>query len=308
MINFNTIKIDAEQQLVIDDYRNRWQNIACLTERIDREKARLAIKAAYEFIDLAEPNILFFSSPYEALDYIYNEVNNSWGKLVNTSLSNPVAGKLTGQLLSNIKKQITEEIANRLQGDLDGGLADNIASETAIKIEGNRLFSIIWANAGELARISSQNTDANDMSKFIFNLFFEAGFVFNNYISFPIWQAQRYITSFFSDNSQNKSNINQMFSGVFTSKFKNKNKSGYQLPIVEVSSNVANVIIPSVMADYGYYIDYFYEVLNCDRDEIKWNIFYDLITNCGWIFPYEKTVIVCQRTTSIDFDINNDLS
>ncbi len=56
----------------------------------------------------------------------------------------------------------------------------------------------------------------------------------------------------------------------------------------------------TTMADYAYYIDYCHEVLKCDRDSTKWDIFYDLITNCGWIFPYEKTVLLCDRTTSIN--------
>lgn len=60
-------------------------------------------------------------------------------------------------------------------------------------------------------------------------------------------------------------------------------------------SIVVNVIVPSVMADFAYYIDYCHQVLNCDRDEKKWDIFYDLITNCGWIFPYENTALICDR-------------
>ena len=46
------------------------------------------------------------------------------------------------------------------------------------------------------------------------------------------------------------------------------------------------------MADFAYYIDYCHEVLNGDCDSVKWNIFNDLITSCGWIFPYQKTVLI----------------
>ena len=49
------------------------------------------------------------------------------------------------------------------------------------------------------------------------------------------------------------------------------------------------------MADYGYYIDYCHEVLDCELDPAKWEIFYNLITNCGWIFPYEKVAIVWDK-------------
>ena len=308
MLTINYPQLTEEQIDLIPVYRRKWQKIACSTERIDRERARLAIKKAYEFIDLAEPNIIFFSSPYEALDYIYSEVKKSWGKLVNTPLTNPIGRQLAEKLLGNIKNQIKGEILEQLQGKLDKELADKIASETAIKLQEKRLFSIIWANAGELGRINNQNHDRNDISKFIFNLFFEAGFIFNNYISFPLWQTQKQLNSLFSDKSQTDSKMNQMYNVLFTGNFDKKDRAKYQLPNVEVSSTVINVIVPSVMADFAYYIDYFYSVLNCDRDETKWNIFYNLITNCGWIFSYKKTAIVCQNPIRINLDHDNNLN
>lgn len=101
-----------------------------------------------------------------------------------------------------------------------------------------------------MAIASNNNADADELGKAIFKLFLEAGFVFNNYISYPL---------------------------------------------IDFTSRFVNVIVPSVMADYAYYIDYFSEVLNCNRDQTKWDIFYTLIVNCGWIYPYEKTVLVCDR-------------
>ncbi|MGK7897614.1 MAG: hypothetical protein AB4372_29370 [Xenococcus sp. (in: cyanobacteria)] len=302
MLTINYPRLTREQIELIPVYRHKWQQIACSTEIIDREQARLAINKAYEFIDLAEPNIIFFSNPYEALDYIHSEVKNSWGKLGNTSLSNPIGGKLNGKLLGGLKNQIKGEILKQLQGKLDKGAADNIASEIGMKIQENNLFSIIWAHVGELARISSQNSDVNYIQKFIFNIFFEAGFIFNSYISFPLWQTQRQISNLFSNQVQAENNMNQMFSVLLTGNFQNKNKAQYQLPSVEVSGYVMNVIVPSVMADFAYYIDYFNSVLNCYLDKNKWNIFYNLITYCGWIFPYEKTAIVCQRPIRINLD------
>ena len=90
-------------------------------------------------------------------------------------------------------------------------------------------------------------------------------------------------------------------------KFYNQESSRYQLPTIEASSTFSNVWIPSVMADYCYYIDYYRSVLNCECDETKWNIFCNLITNCGWMFIYEKTVIVCQRPIKINLDYDNNL-
>ena len=295
MLSFNIFQLTPEQQEFIPIYRNKWQQIACSTEKIDKDRAQQAIKKAYEFIELTEPNVLFVATPHDALDYIHSEVSNSWGKLANTSLGSPVAGDLMDKLLGNIRSQVKREILEQLQGNLDGGIADKIASKTTSKFPENELFSIIWANFAVLANTSANNSDADDLTKTFFKLFFEAGFIFNNYISFPLWQAQRQVTEFFLGKPQTDSNINQMFSILFASNFNNKDQAKYQLPFIEASSRFVNVLVPSVMTDFAYYIDYCHQVLDCDRDSVKWNIFNDLITSCGWIFPYEKITIICDR-------------
>lgn len=48
MLDVNIFQFTSEQQVLIPTYRSKWQKIACSTERIDREKAKLAINKAYE--------------------------------------------------------------------------------------------------------------------------------------------------------------------------------------------------------------------------------------------------------------------
>ena len=292
MLTFNIFNLTLEQQELIPVYRHKWQEIALSTVSIDREQAKLAIRRTYEFIELPEPNIIFFATPDKALKYIHNEIINNWGKLTNTSLGSPVAYQIT-EILGNIRSQVKAEILEQLGGNLDNGLADRLASQTAKKLEENQLFSLIWANFADMAIASNKNADADELGKAIFKLFLEAGFVFNNYISYPLWQAQRQIDLFLFNKPPAENNMNQMFGMLFSGRFQQPDK--YQLPIVDVTSRFVNVIVPSTLVDYAYYIDYFAEVLNCDRDKIKWDIFYNLIVNCGWIFPYEKTVLVCDR-------------
>ncbi|MBE9043160.1 hypothetical protein IQ255_01840 [Pleurocapsales cyanobacterium LEGE 10410] len=299
MLTFNIFQLTPEQQASISIYRHKWQQIARSTAPIDREQAKLAIKRAYELIELSEPKIIFFTTPDAALKYIHNEIINNWGKLADTALGSPVAYRIT-EILGNIRSQVKAEILEQLGGNLDDGLADRIASQAADRLEENQLFSIIWANFGDMAIASAKDSDTDELSKAIFKLFFEAGFVFNNYISYPLWQAQRQINSFLFNKPPADNNMNQMFSMLFAGNFQQGDK--YQLPIIDVTSRSANVIVPSVIADYAYYIDYFAEVLNCDRDRIKWDIFYHLIVNCGWIFPYKKTVLVCDRNFVQDTD------
>ncbi|MEL6460851.1 MAG: hypothetical protein AAFQ91_21760 [Cyanobacteria bacterium J06621_15] len=89
--------------------------------------------------------------------------------------------------------------------------------------------------------------------------------------------------------------LNQGYGIVFTGRFALNTQDKYQFPACQISSVTTNVMIPSVITDYAYYINYLNEVFNCPLDLEKWKVFYDLITTCGWIFPYQKTALVCDR-------------
>lgn len=66
-------QLTPEQKALIPVYQEKWRQIAFSIERIDRDKATEAIKAAYHLIDEDEPEIIFFDSPYEAAKHADSE-------------------------------------------------------------------------------------------------------------------------------------------------------------------------------------------------------------------------------------------
>ena len=288
MLTFNTFNFTAEQIAQIDRYRSKWEQIAVLKEPIDRERVKLAINKAYKLIDLSQPNTLFFATPYEALNYLNREITANWGKLNESFFGKPVAGDLIDRLIGNIRKEIKKELLERLRGNLDNGLADSVALETTARLQTNQIFTIIMANFRAMAIASNKESDADAFSKLLFELFLEAGFVVNNFIFPALWQ----IENLFHNRVNNTDNTLATF---LTGRFNRPNSTRYELPFIDANSRFINAIIPSVMTDFAYYIDYCHEVLNCDRDAQKWDVFYDLITGCGWLFPYENIVLICDR-------------
>lgn len=55
-------------------------------------------------------------------------------------------------------------------------------------------------------------------------------------------------------------------------------------------------------ADLGEICDFCFSVLRCEYDRIKWQALQSLTTQCGWIFPYEKVCLVCDRPRILSFD------
>ncbi len=52
----------------------------------------------------------------------------------------------------------------------------------------------------------------------------------------------------------------------------------------------------------GALSDFYISVLNGDRDPVKWRAFQLLVANCGWIYPFQNTCIVCDRPRILSFD------
>lgn len=154
MLSINQPQLTHEQIASIPEYHRKWEEIAINNNPIDREEAKIAIHNAYNFLNLPQPNIVFFSNPIEAIQYIDREIDNSWGKLEQSSLGNPIASKLIQELIGNLNSQIKGEIFEHLQGNLDDGLADDIAREITEYFGWNKIFTLVWTNGQSILRFN----------------------------------------------------------------------------------------------------------------------------------------------------------
>lgn len=65
-----------------------------------------------------------------------------------------------------------------------------------------------------------------------------------------------------------------------------------------------SLIDPMQWASQWNWIDYCISVLGCSCDQTRWQAFQTLTQECGWVLPYEKVCLVCDRPTYISFDGN----
>lgn len=111
-------ELTPEQEALIPVYREKWRKIALSTERIDREKAADAIKAAYALCCVDEPEIVFYDSPYAAAKtIIYHHLGNPLSKQLKPQLLQPVR-QVRNQLDLQIYQQLDEQLFNQLYRQL----------------------------------------------------------------------------------------------------------------------------------------------------------------------------------------------
>ncbi len=66
-------------------------------------------------------------------------------------------------------------------------------------------------------------------------------------------------------------------------------------------------IAPERWACRGSLYDYYFSVLNCKYEQKKWQLFQSIVKHCGWIYPFERIALVCDRPINLFFDSGQQL-
>ncbi|MBD0345104.1 MAG: hypothetical protein ICV63_09850 [Coleofasciculus sp. Co-bin14] len=127
--------LTPKQTVLIPVNKEKWKALAFSTEPIDRKKAAEAVKAAYAVIGLSEPRILFFDSPYAALQT--NIINQPFTHLkpkLETELLRQseqlhrdiMMGTLRFKLSGELERELSRPLTIQLYDQLDSELRDYI--------------------------------------------------------------------------------------------------------------------------------------------------------------------------------------
>ncbi len=90
-----------------------------------------------------------------------------------------------------------------------------------------------------------------------------------------------------------------------------RNELGSQLGSYLVNQLVNQLcngeIQPELWTCDGSWIDFCIAELHCTYYQRQWKVFQSLVEDCGWIFPYQSTCLVCDRPIKLTFDSENCL-
>ncbi|MBD1937735.1 DUF6745 domain-containing protein [Microcoleus sp. FACHB-68] len=158
-------KLTPAQEALIPLYQEKWREISLATQPIDRKKASETVKEAYALIGLPEPEILFYDSPYEALNILKKKHHqfcpNRWSSLSN-QLKSQLLSQLESELLSQVDNQLLTQLENQLRQTLKEQLWENFYPQLKRYLEpdiGNSFLNLAfsesvksetWAASGSL--------------------------------------------------------------------------------------------------------------------------------------------------------------
>jgi hypothetical protein len=280
--------LTPKQEALIPVIRDKWRAIAFPTEPVDRQKAYEAVKAAYKLIGFQEPEIVFFDSPYGALktvlEHLVQQLDNQLvsrlesqlSKGLDNELESELARQLVSQLTIPLKKQLEKQLGSQLGSQLDSQLKSLLDSKWVNHHDSQLKNRLENQRLSQLVR--QQESQLNS-------------------------QLVRRLVNQLNSRIENRQ-VNKLLSrlGNLLERQRSSQLVSRLGNLVGRPLFYSNCIQSELWASYGGWLDFCISVLNGAHDPIKWEVFQSLVSNCGWILPFEKTCLVCARPIQLAFD------
>lgn len=296
MLPTEIAKLTPEQEASIPLYREKWRTIAFSTQPIDRNKASMAVKAAYAAIGLSEPEIIFLSSPHaigEVLDLENSkQLAQQWGAPVLSWLPNQLSDRLREQLKPQLLVELQSQLANQQFSRL------MLVWQDALTIQQKQILAELWLEwQDEFLMQFYQQQQTYWRQQLIKQ---PGGELFAQIGDFVWTQVGEPFSKQLETNLW-KPLVNQP---TFQQWFQQWQQPGL---LILSSVGFVSAMVQNWQALPIEIIDFCISVLNCSYDPKQWSALQSLVTECGWVFPLSKTCIVCDRPRQLRFDSQDRL-
>lgn len=152
-------RLTPEQRALIPIYRDKWKSIALSTERIDREEAADAVKAAYVVICKQKPEIIFCDSPYSGLLVV---IDKQLKQRLNTEFYNQILHPFYDELRQQLTYQLDGYVSSKIAvldylylSNAQHKLESRLRSQLKSQLQQSSNLRNPWFQAQALASASS---------------------------------------------------------------------------------------------------------------------------------------------------------
>ena len=296
-------KLNSEQEKLIAVYREKWNKIIYSTETIDRQKAIAAIKAFYHAFGKKEPEIRFFYSPIEVKNELLGQPAQKLVKQLGSPvLTIPLSAQLSNQLQEKIDGSLWLQLTQQMQPMFNPFIIPlQMFSEEVSEPETQQLGQLwlelsehqwehLWEQQQEWLHAQVRQIPGGDM-------FVQFGNSLWQNFAEPLWKK---IGEPIVEEISQQPPIQEL----------QETLRSLSLPWLQMGNGLG---LMYTLFDFGIEaslvsaIDFGVSVLGCECDRVKWLALQLAIENCGLIFPFEKTCLVCDRPQILSLDEENRL-
>lgn len=110
-------ELSGEEEALIASYREKWKAIGTLTQPIDRDKVVASIREAYLASNYPEPEILFSSSPFAAIQEILTikNLDNYLGRDIHSKFLKRVVDRLRHLIERQFESSFFRKLINQIE-------------------------------------------------------------------------------------------------------------------------------------------------------------------------------------------------
>ncbi|MGK7874187.1 MAG: DUF6745 domain-containing protein [Xenococcaceae cyanobacterium] len=302
-------KLTPEQEALIPLYREKWKAIALSTEPLDRQKAKAAVRAVYAVMGKKEPEIRFFSSPNAGkVELLAQPPRQLAQQLGAPLLTMPFSFELSGELEKQLEEPLWQQLGIQLK--LNEQLQP-VLQPMALLIQqlGGQMSEQEWQRLGQLQEQlhsqllrylwkQHQEQLRSQLRKQLGGeLLVQVGDSLWHQVGEPLW---KHVAEPVLDRILHQPPIQEWEQELRQQLF-----PWFQM--VDGIGLMYGLLRSDLETSSASLIDFCISVLNCDLDKKKWSALQSLIKDCGWVFPFEKTCLACDRPTKLSFDNENRL-
>ncbi len=278
------------QEALIPLTLEKWMRIFLSTQPLEREKARAAAIAAYKAMGKKEPAIRFFSSPIAARRAIFEQQPP---RQTVQQLGLLLVMPFSSQLQKQLQPQLEPELWQQLQGQMSQqALQRMLQMQSLLMWQSQEAFSqqqleVLGLFREELLRQLWEQQQQQLREQLLQapggHLFVQMGESLWQTLGEPLWEQL----------------ANQPFVQWSVQQLQ-------QQPLLQALDLLGfasfGLLIPGLEASAIAGIDFCISVLNCEHDPQQWTVLSSLLEECGFILPFEKTCIICDRPTKLLLD------
>ncbi len=282
--------LTPEQEALIPVILNKWIRVFLSTQPLNRDKVQAAVRFTYRALGKKEPTIRFFPSPVAAKRVLFEGQSPS-----------QTVQQLGAPLLIPFSTQLGEQILNQLDSALAAQLQIQLMNQELAQLwqmrtmplwQGGHVFSeqelTLMGQLREEWVAQQWQQQQQEIRQQLLQfpggeIFLQIGDSLWENIGEPLWQEWE----------------NQPFVQWWESQLR-------QNPLFQFADVLGfayySLLLPGLDASSIPVIDFCISALSCQHNHQQWEALEQLITECGCIFAFEKTCIVCDRPRTILLD------
>lgn len=278
----------------ISDICTTWRQRALSAQPVARHKVIAVIEGLYHLIDKPVPKITFFDSPHAALIDTFDRFMKTLDWQVTNQLEHQIIHELEDESLNVFSTRLVESIVSPLQNQLRVHMGERLVWQMFDPL--NRVINLPIRPALERQVLQKLGLNELYLDHRLEQIVGHQIQQLNTHlVSRLVYHLRRQVQT------EEANRRLRYLQGVIElqpySQFVNQLGHRFASPLFHM-----NGLYPMLQATQARWIDICTTFLQRGYNPLAWDILKALVTDCGWIFPYEKECLVCDRPIKLALD------